>query len=150
MRFSSKFLILFIFATVAAGHRGQSQADFAIGSIIKDFALPQRDSQGAMKLQIFGEQATIISTNRIKVEKLHIELYQDGRPDVRIESPESDFWKLENRLTTNHGVQIQHPSFALTAARMDWELNENRGLFQGGVTLTVQKRDAITPEILKP
>lgn len=150
MQFVLKSFILLAFAMMAAAPSARAQADFAIGSIIKDFQLPQRDAEGNMKLQIMGDQATIISANRIKVEKLRIDLYQSGRPDVAITSPESDFWKLENRLTTSTGVEIKHASFTLQADRMDWELNANRGIFQGGVILTVQKKDAAQPSLFKP
>lgn len=153
MRFVLKSLIPLAFIMLAAvPTRTSAQMDFAIGSIIKDFALPQRDSEGQMKLQIFGDQATIISANRIKVEKLRIEVFQGGKPDIQIASPESDFWKLENRLTTQHGVEITHPALTLKARRMDWELNENRGLFQGDVTVNLQKSEtpAASPALLTP
>jgi hypothetical protein len=150
MRLLFKSLALFIFATLVTSPVAQAQTDFAIGSIIKNFELPQRDKDGNMKLLIFGEQATVISANRVKMEKLRIDLYQDGKADVRITSPESDFWKQENRLTTTQGVAITHPSFSLTSQKMDWELDANRGLFQGGVTLSVQKKTAVPTELLKP
>ena len=128
---------------VAAPVLLRAQADFAIGSIIKAFQLPQRDSEGNMKLQIFGDQATVITPNRIKVEKLRIDVYKAGQPEVEIRSPESDYWKQENRLTTNKGVEIRHPSFRLKADKMDWELDANKGLFQGGVQLTVEKKEVL-------
>jgi hypothetical protein len=152
MRSALKSFIPLAFAMLALAAQAPAQADFAIGSIIKDFALPQRDAEGQMKLQIFGDQATIISANRIKVEKLRIEVFQGGKPDIQIASPESDFWKIENRLTTAHGVTITHPAITLQAQRMDWELNENRGLFQGGVTVQLQKSEALaaTPALPIP
>lgn len=144
MRCLLKSLALWVFAMLAASVSARAQADFAIGSIIKDFELPQRDSEGNLKLQIFGGEATVISANRVKVQRLRIDLYQGGKPDIRMTSPESDYWKTENRLTTSSGVEIVHPSFKLAAQQMDWELNANRGLFQGGVTLTVQKQSLPT------
>ncbi|MDX6765678.1 MAG: hypothetical protein SFU85_02700 [Candidatus Methylacidiphilales bacterium] len=138
-------LALLALSALAAPLLLRAQSEFAIGSIIKSFQLPQRDSDGKMKLQISGEQATVISLNRIKVEKIRIDLYRDGQPEVQMNSPETDFWKQENRLTTNKGVEIRHPSFKLVSQKMDWELNANKGLFQGGVILTVQKKEAAIP-----
>jgi len=129
---------------VAAPVLLRAQTDFAIGSIIKSFQLPQRDAEGNMKLQIFGDQATVITPNRIKIEKLRIEVYKAGQPEIEMRSPECDYWKLESRLTSSKGVEVQHSSFKLKADKMDWELNGNKGLFQGGVQLTVQKKEAIT------
>jgi hypothetical protein len=150
MRSALKSFIPLAFAMLALAPQAPAQTDFAIGSVIKDFVLPQRDAEGQMKLQICGEQATIISANRIKVEKLRIEIFQSGKPEVQITSPESDFWKLENRLTTTRGVTITHPALTLQAQRMDWELDQNRGLFQGGVTVQLQKSEVLAPNPALP
>lgn len=131
------------YAALSVG--ASAQMDFAIGSIIKDFSLPQRNPEGELKLQIFGDQATVISANRIKVENLRIELFEGGQPDIQINSPVCDFWRQENRLTTRQNVIITHPALRLTANQMDWELNENRGLFQGNVQVTLLKSEITTP-----
>ena len=56
-----------------------AQSDFAIGSIIKGFELPQRDKEGNLQLKIFGKEALVMSKNRIRVHGLTIDIYSGGK-----------------------------------------------------------------------
>ena len=120
-----------------------AQADFAIGSIIRDFQLPQRGSDGKLQMMIRGEQAMVMSANRIRVKHLKIDIYSGEKPDMFMSSDESDYWRLEERLTSNSEVVVEHPGFTLRSEQMDWELNESRGVFKGKVRLKMKAKSGI-------
>lgn len=115
-----------------------ADAEFAIGSIVKKFELPQRDADGKLTLRIFGQEATVISANRIKVDGLKIDIFSDDQAETVITSPTSDYWRKEGRLTTEGGVEVQHPNFKLTADEMNWELTPSRGNFKNNVRLEIK------------
>ncbi|MGF1678492.1 MAG: hypothetical protein ACFCUX_04785 [Candidatus Methylacidiphilales bacterium] len=115
-----------------------AQTDFSIGSIIKKFELPQRDKEGNLLLTILGREATVISRNRIKVDDLKIELYRNGKTESTIQSPVCDYWREEEKLTTESGVTVTHPEFTLTSRKMEWELRESRGDFKDQVRLEIK------------
>lgn len=116
-----------------------ADAEFSIGSIVKKFELPQRDGEGNLTLTIFGQEATVISANRIKVDGLKIEIFQEGKVETVILAPTSDYWKKEGRLTTDSGVEVNHPNFKLTAEEMNWELEPSRGDFKKNVRLEIKQ-----------
>ncbi|MEM6821575.1 MAG: hypothetical protein AAF558_06520 [Verrucomicrobiota bacterium] len=130
------FALGLVFLAIATWAFGQT--DFAIGSIIKKFELPQRDSDGKLRLTIYGREATVMSRNRIKVNGLKIDIYQNGETETVLTSPNSDFWRIENRLTTQDGIAVEHPNFRLTAKEMNWELEPSRGSFKKGVKLMIK------------
>lgn len=121
----------------------RAQADFAIGSIIRDFQLPQRGPDGKLQLMIRGDQAMVMSTNRIRVKQLKIDIYSGEKPDMFMTSDESDYWRIEERLTSSSEVMVEHPAFTLSAEQMNWELNESRGIFKGKVRLKMKEKSGI-------
>lgn len=131
---------------VVTGVTVLAQADFAIGAIIKGLELPQRDSEGNLKLKIFGKEATVMSLNRIKVRFLTIDFYNKGITETQITSDESDYWRIENRLTSSNNVKITHPTFTLTAKTMDWLITENKGTFQENVKVVIKRNDEALPK----
>ncbi|MEO0453792.1 MAG: hypothetical protein AAFY98_06600 [Verrucomicrobiota bacterium] len=120
-----------------------AQTEFAIGSIIRDFQLPQHDDDGKLQLMIRGDQAMVMSTNRIRVKDLKIDIYQGEKSDMFMTSPESDYWKIEGRLTSSANVIVEHPSFVLTSEKMNWELEKSRGVFKEKVTLKLKGKSGI-------
>ncbi len=124
----------------------RAQADFAVGSIIRDFQLPQRGADGKLQLMIRGEQAMVMSANRIRVKLLKIDIYSGEKPDMFMSSAESDYWRIEERLTSSTAVSVEHPGFTLTADQMNWELNESRGVFKGKVRLKMKEKSGILGE----
>ncbi|MEM9399024.1 MAG: hypothetical protein AAF984_02340 [Verrucomicrobiota bacterium] len=120
-----------------------AQTEFEIGSIIRGFEMPQHDENGVLKLKVIGREATVMTMNRIKVRGLKIELYDNDETIMEVTSKQSDFWRIENRLTTSHGVNIKRAGLNVEAENMDWNLTENRGHLQGKVkvTLTQEPQD---------
>ncbi len=116
-----------------------ADAEFSVGSIVKKFELPQRDGEGNLTLTIFGQEATVISANRIKVDGLKIDIFSGDKVETVITAPSSDYWRKEGRLTTDSGVEVQHPNFKLTAEEMNWELEPSRGDFKDNVRLEIKQ-----------
>ena len=116
-----------------------ADAEFSVESIVKKFELPQRDDAGNLTLSIFGQEATVISANRIKVDGLKIDIFRGDQVETVITAPSSDYWRKEGRLTTESGVEVQHPNFKLTAEEMNWELEPSRGDFKDNVRLEIKQ-----------
>lgn len=116
-----------------------ADAEFSVGAIVKKFELPQRDDDGKLTLTIFGREATVISANRIKVDGLRIDIFSGDQVETVITAASSDYWRKEERLTTESGVEVQHPNFKLTAEEMNWELESSRGDFKDNVQLKIKR-----------
>jgi hypothetical protein len=110
---------------------------FSIGSIIRGFELPQSDSQGNLRVLIKGQEATVLSANQIRINGLAVELYENGQSETRITSPESVFWRVENKLTTDKAIEVKRNNLTITARSIDWDLKEGRGTFRDGVQVVV-------------
>ena len=130
--------LLALTVSLAASSLAQD-SHFAIGSIIKQFELPQRDADGKLQSTIFGKEAVVMSQNRIRVRDLHIDIMRDANIGTKLSSPESDFWSEEKRLTTNSGVTVVQPEFTLTAENMDWDLKNSRGVFTKRVRVAITR-----------
>ena len=113
-------------------------SQFSIGSIIRGFELPQTDADGNVKSKIRGDEALIISANEIRIKGLTIELFNEGQAGTVITAPECVFWKMENKLTTDHLIKIKRQGMTLTAKGMDWHLADSRGNFRNQVRVVVQ------------
>jgi hypothetical protein len=139
-----RFRILLSAAALLAGTAALclAQGDFAIGSIIRGFELPSRDENGNLRFKISGERAIIISANRIEVQGLLIELFSDNKPSATVKSPSSDYWRLENRLTTSKGVEISRPGLLVSAKEMEWDLAKGQGLLRNNVKVILENRSA--------
>ncbi|MEM9444468.1 MAG: hypothetical protein AAGA18_03870 [Verrucomicrobiota bacterium] len=118
-----------------------AQTDFSIGSIIKGFEMPQHDSQGQIKAKIHGKEATVMTSSRIKVRGLKIEFFEKGDTVMEITSTQSDFWRSQNRLTTDKGVKIIRPGLIIEAEQMDWELAGSKGNLKGNVKVKLTNQD---------
>ena len=79
--------------------------EFPIGSVIQNFSLPQADASGKKTAVVHGKRATVVSPNQLKIEDLKVELFNgEGNVETTITATRSDFWRKENRLTTDTGI----------------------------------------------
>ncbi|QSR85147.1 hypothetical protein [Methylacidimicrobium sp. B4] len=138
---SGRALLLLAFcATTALVFSERLEADSAsipLGSVVKEFRLPQRNSQGELDGVITGREARAISVNRTEIIDMKIDLYDQGKVGTTILSPRCDLWKLENRLSTQSGAVIERPDLRLTSQIMDWEVGEHRGVFRQNVRVVL-------------
>jgi hypothetical protein len=143
MKLYKKTLILLTLTAGLASWSLAEDAQFAIGSIIKQFELPQRDKEGKMQSTIYGKEATVMSQNRIRVRDLKINIFNGDNIGTKLSSPESDFWSEERRLTTSNGVTVVQPEFTLTSVNMDWDLKNSKGVFSKRVRVVITQKGDI-------
>ncbi|WP_018291947.1 hypothetical protein [Verrucomicrobium sp. 3C] len=112
-------------------------ASIPLGSVVKEFRLPQRNAQGGLDGVITGREAHAISVNRTEIIDMKIELYDQGKIGTTILSPRCDLWKLQDRLSTQSGAVVERPDLRLTSQTMDWEVGEHRGVFRQNVRVVL-------------
>lgn len=57
------------------------------GMEMSGFRVPEYDSQGNMTAQLFGRHAEVGLSGEVKIDRLRLEFYQDGKTFVTVESP---------------------------------------------------------------
>ena len=117
---------------LAVGALGLAQAengpDFPIGSVIQNFSLPQADGLGRKTALVRGKRATVVSPNQLKIEELDVDLYNsEGKADTTITATRCDFWRKENRLTTDTGILVKKPTLLVSANGIDWNVADSCG-----------------------
>lgn len=135
---SRQLLILAaLFLAVGLCH---AEPQFPVGTIIRGFDLPQTNKEGKISSRIRGAEAMIMSANQILVRKLEIEVYENNssEPTTRILSPECFYWRMENKLTTDHNIEVHHPGMTITAKAMEWNVKQSRGTFRQNVKVVIQ------------
>ena len=144
MKLYKTIAVLLTLMTGLAGTLLAQDANFAIGSIIKQFELPRRDKDGNMQSTIYGKEATVMSQNRIRIRGLKIDIFNGESVGTKFTSPESDFWSEERRLTTSNGVTVSQREFTLTSQNMDWDMKTSKGVFSKRVRVVItQKGDVL-------
>lgn len=102
--------------------------DFPIGSVIQNFALPQADAAGKKTALVRGKRATVVSPNQLKIEDLDVDLYNsEGKAETTITATRCDFWRKENRLTTDTGILVKKPTLMVSANGIDWNVADSCG-----------------------
>lgn len=120
-------LALLLPALFVCGYAGNGP-DFPIGSVIQNFALPQADSSGKKTALVKGKRATVVSPNQLKIEELDVDLYNaEGKADTTITATRCDFWRKENRLTTDTGILVKKPTLLVSANGIDWNVADSYG-----------------------
>lgn len=118
---------------------GRAETQFAIGSIIRGFEVPQTDSHGKLRSKIRGKEALVMSANQIHIKDLVIEVYNDNEQiDTSIRSDECTYWKMENKLTTDKDIEVHRQGMVIKADGMEWELGDAKGIFRKNVKVILQ------------
>jgi hypothetical protein len=127
-------LAAFAAITVFAGNG----PEFPIGSVIQNFSLPQADSSGRQTALVKGKRATVVSPNQLKIEDLNVELYNsDGKPETVITATRSDFWRKENKLTSDSGILVKRPTLLISANGIDWNVADSSGTLYNRVRVVL-------------
>jgi len=120
--------LLAIAALGATTLRAGNGPEFPIGSVIQNFALPQTDSSGRQTALVKGKRATVVSPNQLKIEDLNVELYNSaGKPETTITATRCDFWRKENKLTSDSGILVKRPTLLISANGIDWNVADSSG-----------------------
>ena len=127
MRFRKVFLAALTFLGITTLQAGNGP-EFPIGSVIQNFSLPQTDSAGRQTALVKGKRATVVSPNQLKIEDLNVELYNaEGKPETVITATRSDFWRRENKLTSDSGILVKRPTLLISANGIDWNVADSSG-----------------------
>jgi len=112
-----------------------------LGSVVKNFVMPQRDAQGDLQANITGDQATIVSYNRTQIINLKVELYDSGGQTVTttVTSPRCDYWTLERRLSSSDGVLVVRPESRITADAIEWDFKTQIAVLHNNVKVVLPK-----------
>lgn len=125
---SLKLLVASVIIFGATALRAGNGPEFPIGSVIQNFALPQADSSGRQTALVKGKRATVVSPNQLKIEDLNVELYNaQGKPETVITATRSDFWRRENKLTSDSGILVKRPTLLISANGIDWNVADSSG-----------------------
>lgn len=112
--------------------------EFPIGSVIQNFALPQADVSGRQTALVKGKRATVISPNQLKIEDLDVELFNaEGKPETVITATRSDFWRKENKLTSDSGILVKRPTLLISANGIDWNVADSSGTLYNRVRVVL-------------
>lgn len=112
----------------ATALRAGNGPEFPIGSVIQNFSLPQSDSSGRQTALVKGKRATVVSPNQLKIEDLNVELFNaEGKPETVITATRSDFWRRENKLTSDSGILVKRPTLLISANGIDWNVADSSG-----------------------
>jgi len=131
---SALLLALFAITTLRAGNG----PEFPIGSVIQNFSLPQTDSSGRPTALVKGKRATVVSPNQLKIEDLNVELYNsEGKPETEITATRSDFWRKENKLTSDSGILVKRPTLLISANGIDWNVADSSGILYNRVRVVL-------------
>jgi len=108
--------------------RAGNGPEFPIGSVIQNFSLPQTDSSGRQTALVKGKRATVVSPNQLKIEDLNVELFNsEGKAETTITATRSDFWRKENKLTSDTGILVKRPTLLISANGIDWNVADSSG-----------------------
>ena len=122
----------------ATALRAGNGPEFPIGSVIQNFSLPQTDSSGRQTALVKGKRATVVSPNQLKIEDLNVELYNsEGKPETVITATRSDFWRKENKLTSDSGILVKRPTLLISANGIDWNVADSSGILYNRVRVVL-------------
>jgi hypothetical protein len=117
-----KRLFILIF-TVAWVCRAQ---EMGAGMEFSGFRVPDYDSQGKLRAQLFGEYARVLQDDEVKITNLKIEMYKDGKVAMTVFLPEC-FFNTESRLAKSEGlVLIESESMSITGRGFIWSAAAGR------------------------
>jgi len=134
LKISASFFILLGLAPLLAGNG----PEFPIGSVIQNFSLPQTDSSGRQTALVKGKRATVVSPYQLKIEDLDVELFNAaGKPETVITATKSDFWRKENKLTSDSGILVKRPTLLISANGIDWNVADSSGTLSNRVRVVL-------------
>jgi len=118
--------------------RAGNGPEFPIGSVIQNFSLPQTDSSGHQTALVKGKRATVVSPNQLRIEDLNVELYNsEGKAETVITATRSDFWRKENKLTSDSGILVKRPTMMISANGIDWNVADSSGTLYNRVRVVL-------------
>ena len=76
------------------------------GQTIKNFRLPEYDSEGRLQHQLYGETATFLKDNIIQLTGLKIEVFNRGEVVARVFSPDCAYAPTQKKAASKDHIRI--------------------------------------------
>ena len=93
---------------------------------VSGFRVPDYDSQGQLRAQLYGEHATMLEENEVEITHLKIEMYKDGEVVMTVFLPHC-FFNTESRLAKSDGwVLIESESMTVVGRGFIWSAEGGR------------------------
>ena len=95
--------VLALAAVLAAPFAAPAQMQ---GQTIKNFRLPEYDSEGRLQHQLYGETATFLADNIIQLTGLKIEIFSKGEVAARVFSPDCAYAPTQKKAASKDHIRI--------------------------------------------
>ena len=95
--------VLALAAVLAAPFAAPAQMQ---GQTIKNFRLPEYNSDGTLQHQLYGETATFLADNIIQLTGLKIEIFNEGEVVARVFSPECAYAPTQKKAASKDHIRI--------------------------------------------
>lgn len=123
------------------------------GQTIKNFRLPEYNSDGTLQHQLYGETATFLADNIIQLTGLKIEIFNKGEVVARVFSPECAYAPTQKKAASKDHIRIVTGRGIVTGDGFAW--NGENAQFQifrnAKVVLDAGFDEAIAaPEAIEP
>lgn len=133
-----KHILPILFLGIILPAQAGNGPEFPIGSVIQNFSLPQTDATGKRTALVHGKRATVVSPNQLKIEDLNVELYNsEEKAETTITATRCDFWRKENRLTTDTGILVKRTTLMISSNGIDWNVADSNGTLYNRVRVVL-------------
>ncbi|MDX2079712.1 MAG: hypothetical protein SFU53_02920 [Terrimicrobiaceae bacterium] len=111
------------------------------GMPVRGIKIPHRDENGELLMVFEAEVAQRIDENRIEMQNLRIDAFDDDGKKVFIELPHSIF-NLETRiLAGDRNALIKREDFEITGDSVEFNTRTRNGIVRGNVKMTILTPD---------
>jgi hypothetical protein len=100
--------------------------DMGAGMEMSGFRVPDYDSQGRLRAQLFGEYAKVLEDNEVDITNLKIEMYKEGQVAMTVFLPQC-FFNTETRFAKSDGrVLIESETMTVAGRGFIWSSEGGR------------------------
>lgn len=113
---------------------------------VEGFSLPLYNRENQIQAKIFGSRAQFPEENKIQIFDLKAELYEGGRLQATLISPEALFLKEEQRLNTWAPVSVNHEKMQIQSRTLEWDMVKKEARFEQNVIVRLYIPSALREE----
>ncbi len=108
------------------------------GEVIYNFRVPDYDEQGAVKSQLEGETAYMLSSDVVEVTNLKIDLYKQGVVETRVTAPQC-LYQMSTRSAASKGpIRIARGNIVISGADFIWDAEDQRFFIQTNARVVIR------------
>ncbi len=106
---------------------------------------PHHDETGKLVLLIEADVARRLDGEKIGMENMSMEFYDEEGEKFEVELPSSTF-NMESRvLTGDAGAKISRQDFTIEGKTLEFDLGKQAGRLRGNITMTIYQTDKLEP-----